>query len=535
MDTKRRSRQVMYPQTRAVPIQPTGGMWRYTEEGEFPPNSSPDMLNCFVYEGRLCKRPGYSVFPTGMSSLGGQIMGIYATQDDEYNTHLIACTAAGVSKYDFALNLWAALTGPAMAGGDTQWFTFETSQNSIVFCQGVDKILRHDISTVATTYAVLNANAPITRYLTRFADRLFAAYTVETGVTKPFRIRRPVASDHTDWTGAGSGFSDQTEYPYQLRGIRKLGEGMIAYTERSIHMAERTGQVLAPYTLRVKTEGVGLYAERTLKPLPGSTGHIFMGNDDIYNWNGVQERGVALPIRDYIFNQVTPSAIRANFSEVMSDTKEYLLFACQGGATTPNAVWVYNYGRDIWYPWSISGPTCATLCRNDDTTTIDDLVGTIDAQNWEYDSRLLASAYPMLITGHTDGKVYRWGQQYSGDNGAAINCYWTSRDLESDDITTEVPPSRITLKSLGIKYKDTGANCTVQLYFSTNGGGSWVGPYSLSLNTTGTPGGNIDAIFDDYQVTGDRVRFKFVNNTSDESFQIIEFNPVLELREPIQT
>ena len=123
-------------------------------------------------------------------------------------------------KYDFATNTWNALTGTALTGGDTQWFSFETSQNSIVFCQGVDKIQRHDISTVSTAYAVLNANAPITRYLTRFANRLIAAYTIEGGVSKPFRIRRPVADDHTNWTGSGSGFTDQTEYPFQLRGIR---------------------------------------------------------------------------------------------------------------------------------------------------------------------------------------------------------------------------------------------------------------------------------------------------------------------------
>lgn len=532
--TLRRSRPVEYPQTKTVPLRPTGGMWKFDQELDVPPNASPDMSNCYVYEGRLAKRPGFAMFPSGMASLGSQIMGIFSTQDEENNTHLIACTLTGVKKYDFATNAWTSLTGTALTGGDTQWFSFETSQNSIVFCQGADKIQRHDISTVSTTYTVLNANAPITRYLTRFADRLISAYTVEGGVSKPFRVRRPVASDHTDWTGSGSGFTDQTEYPYHLRGIRKLGEGMAVYTERSIHMAERTGQGLAPYAIRVKTEGVGLYAERTLTPLPGSSGHVFMGNDDVYVFNGIQERGVALPVRDYIFNQVTPSSIRANFGIVMSDTQEYLLFACQGGNTTPNAVWVLNYGRGIWYPWAVSGPTCATLVRNDDTTTIDELVGTIDQQNWEFDSRLLASAYPSLITGSVDGKVYKWGSQYTSDDGVAIDAYWTSRDLESDDITTEAPPSKITLKSLGVKYYDTGVTFTLELYFSINGGGTWLGPYSLSCPTV-VSGGILDAVFSGYQVTGERIRIKIRNNTATESFQIVELNPVLELREPIHT
>ena len=215
IETKRRSRQVQYPQFKAVPIRPTGGMFKFDQEGEIPPNASPDMGNCYVFEGRLCKRPGYSMFPVGMTAFNSMVMGIYATQDDEYNTHLIACSQDDVYKHDFTLNTWSALTGGPLTGGDTQWFSFETSQNSIVFCQGADKIQRHDISALSTTYAVLNANAPIARYLTRFADRLMAGYTVEGGISKPFRIRRPVASDHTNWVGAGSGFTEQTEYPYQ--------------------------------------------------------------------------------------------------------------------------------------------------------------------------------------------------------------------------------------------------------------------------------------------------------------------------------
>jgi hypothetical protein len=469
----------------------------------------------------------------GLAQPGSQIMGIFGTQDEENNTHLVAVTMTDLWKYDFATRNWIKLDGPGMTGGDTQWFQFENSQNSIVFTQGVDQIMRHDISVLSTTYDVLSPEAPIARYITRFADRLCSAYTTEAGISKPFRVRRPVAGVHTDWDGPGSGFNDQTEYPYHLRGIRKIGEGMCIYTERSIHIAERTGQALAPYTLRVKTEGVGLYSERSLCPLPGSSGHIFMGNDDIYIFNGTQERGMGRPIRDYIFNSVTPASIRSNFGIVMSDTQEYLLFAAQGGATTPNAVWVWNYGREIWYPWAIAGATHATLCRNDDTTTIDELIGTMDQQNWEYDSRLLASAYPSLITGNVNGTISKWGSQYSSDDGKEIVCYWTSQDLESDDIAPNIPPAQITLRSLGIKYFDFGSDANIRIYFSTNGGGSWTGPYNVLLPTL-TPGG-VREVSLNVQVTGERIRFKFVHASATESFQIAEFNAVLELREPIYT
>lgn len=537
IESKRRSRQLNYPRFVTKAIRPVGGMFKFDVEGDMPPTASPDMQNCFVLEGRLCKRPGYVKF--GANGVGSQVMGIFGTQDEENNTHLVAVTTTALWKYDFGGRSWVKLDGPILTSEATQWFSFENSQNSICFSNGVDQIMRHDISTLSTTYDVLSPEAPIARYITRFADRLCSAYTTEGGISKPFRLRRPVAGNHADWNGAGSGFNDQTEYPYHLRGIRKIGEGMCVYTERSIHVAERTGQALAPYTLKVKTEGVGLYGERTLQPLPGSSGHIFMGNDDIYLFNGSQERGVAHAIRDYIFNSVTPQSIRSNFGIVMSDTQEYLMFAAQGGAQTPNSVWVFNYGRSIWYPWevlgtgNIPGPTCATLCRNDDTTTIDELVGTMDQQNWEYDSRLLASAYPSMITGHVDGNLYKWGTQYPSDGGADIIAWWTSQDMEWDDIDPSMPPSRITLRSLGVKYFDAGTAVHCRIYFSTDGGGTWQGPYDMTL-PTGSPGGIREASIN-VQVTGERVRFKFVHRHNTETFQIGEFNAVLELREPIYT
>jgi len=178
---------------------------------KLPNEASPDMVNCQVFEGTLRKRFGYTQFPAGAASIGGVVMGLYSTQDDESNTHLIATYPAGAAK--LVAGVWAAMTGPALTGSSLAFFQFETSQNAIVFSQGVDQVMKHDISTANTVYAILNANCPAARYLTRFADRLFIAHTVEGGATKPFRIRRSVAADHTDWVGIGSGF---VQFPVAL-------------------------------------------------------------------------------------------------------------------------------------------------------------------------------------------------------------------------------------------------------------------------------------------------------------------------------
>lgn len=488
-------------------------------------NASPDMLNCYVFEGTLRKRFGFSQFPSAHAAIGTTVTGLYSTQDDEDNTHLIATHNTGVAKWN--AGSWDVITGTALTGG-TEPMDFETSQNSIVFSQGVDAVNRHDISTASTVYAVLNASCPPARYLTRFTDRLVLGYTEESGNTKPYRIRRSISGNHADWTGTGSGFTDMTEYPYEIRGLKKLGDRMAIYSRSSIHIATKTGIAAAPYTIDIVTGSVGLLSARSVQEFPGAPAHIFLGNDDVYIFNGANVRPVAVNVRDLIYTSLSPEAFRRNFSTRLTDTQEMLFFVATGANTDPDTVWAYNYGRDIWYPWSVSGMTCATLHRNDDTTTIDELVGTIDAQLWTFDSRVLLNAFPILLTGRNDGKIYSWRSTYLSDNGAAIACRWTSRDFEHDDLDPGSAPSQITLRSLGVTYLNTGAVCTLQVSYSVNGGETWQGPFPLTL-PIGT--GGVQEAVQHKQVTGKRIRFRIENTTTNEAFYILEFNPIFEMRE----
>lgn len=509
-------------------IAPTGGMVVVEPGVRIPLEASPDMLNCTVFQGTLRKRYGYTKFPSGMSALSSPVMGLYSTQDEAANTHLVANTETQLVK--LITGVWTVLTGPALTGGAGAFFQYETSQNSIVFSQGVDQVMRHDIATATTVYAILNASCPAARYLTRFADRLFIAHTVEGGATKPFRIRRSIAGNHADWVGVGSGFTDISESPYHIRGIRKLGAQMAVYTEGSVWLGTRTGSALAPAEFDPKSDGTGLFAERSITSLPDGE-HEFLGTDDVYLFNGSQPIPIAQQVRDQIFSEVTTVSLRSMFSQTLLDTKEYLFFIVSGGGTTTgysNKVWVGNWARGIWYPWAVNGMTCAALYRIDNTKTIDDIDEPIDSQLYEIDSRFISQAFPVLITGDENGFTYQWGPQYSSDDGTAITCHWTSRDFESDDLDPERRPSKITLRGVGIVYRDIGTACTLNFYYSTNGGQSWQGPYPKVLPTTGS--GGFEEVTLSRQITGKRVRFKFEQMSATEGFEIASLNPVFELR-----
>lgn len=523
------------PMTRTIVSRPLAGQMNSEQAENISIHHSPDMENCSVRGGLLLKRPGYSQFPAAHAAMDGVICGLFSTQDEENSTHFYAVTPNSLYKYDTATETWIKQTGAALSGGGGL-VSFENSQNSLVWSDGVYAVQRIPFNSV--NYAALSVNCPPARHLTRFANRLYLGYTVESGATKPFRVRRPVAADHTNWTGVGSGFTDLDEFPHQIRGIKKLGARMVVYTEQVIHIASRTEIAAAPARFDVQAADVGLLGPHTLQGWRDE--HFFLGTDDFYSFNGAQPQELSIPVRDTLFDSLNPGAVLRNFALRRFDTKEYISFLCTSASTTVNTVWVYNKQRQIWYPWSVgggsvSGPRSGCSHRLDDTATIDELVGTIDAQDWEFDTRDLESQYPAMLTGHNDGKVYLWSTQYKSDAGVAITARWTSKDFTAQDIDPSLANNKLTLKTILVSYLDQGETFNLQFSYSVDGGASWTSADTVTFTTSGGTTRRLNKLVS-HQITGNKVRFKIEQTSTSEAFAIISFHVELEaLSAPLYT
>jgi hypothetical protein len=515
----KRSVGVQWGEHVALPLNPVDGMWAFVPGQEVPVGGSPDMLNCVVRGNILMKRPGYALFPSGMSTLGNPIMGLFSAQDADNLTYLFAATNTTLYQMAPGSGTWALIAGPALTGGTSRLFSWELSQNSVIFSQGIDQVMRAPFSGA---YAILNANCPAAKYLTRYADRVFLAFTLESSVSKPYRVRRCVASDHTDWTGVGSGFHDLTESPYHIRGLRKLGSQLAVYTERSIAIGTRTETPDAPVRYDQAVSDIGLYGAATLQGR--NEFHFFLGNDDFYMFDGRQVESIGWQIRDIVYPVLNIDRLHMMFSAITYDTQEYLAFLCTGSTSNPDTVWCYNWARKIWCPWSISGPSIATIHRIDDALTIDGVTSQIDLNTYEIDAQPNQAGYPSLLTGNTDGKVYKWSKAYLSDAGVSIPCRWSSKDFTPKDIGGR-QDQKIILREIHVRYRGTGAAAQLQVQSSTNGGVTWTDYGTLSFAATSSAY-NVDSVHK--QVTGDQIRFRLLNNTTDQDFNILEIIPVFE-------
>jgi hypothetical protein len=503
-------------------IYPTAGMITQLPAKELPLGASPDMMNMCVVGGCLRKRPGYRQFRPANAPFDTSVMGLASTRDEANKVHLYAWSETAMYKYDRDLYDWVLCSGPPFTGGGENLFSWEVSQNSIVASQGIDPVIR---TPFTTTYAILSPDCPPARYMTRGADRLLLGDTLEGGIRKPFRIRRCVAADHTDWKGVGSGFTDLAEGPYHLYNLRKIGTRIAAYTEKVVWIGVRTGNAAAPIEWQPIITESGLLAPHTVTGRRNL--HVYLGTDDVYEFNGTGATGVAAAVIDELYRQINSEFEHMMFGEVLNETQEALFFIVSGHHKTPDRVWAYNWGRGAWYPWTVSGPKCSTLHRVGNTAIWDAFPIPWDTFQIEWDAVSLSSAYPALLTGHTDGRVYVWNHGHLSDDGIAIPCYWSSKELSAGDVSNELQGRQMTLRSVTVSYKSSGAEMHVDFFYRADGG-LWQGPFPKVVPAQ--PAGDRTFTVDD-QISGGRVQFRIAHWSATETLIINSFHPEIEIRD----
>jgi len=461
-------------------------------------------------------------------------MGLYSALDEDDNVFLFAAHETGIKRYSPGSDVWTAYTGPTLTGGTERKFSWDVSQNSVVFSNGVDQVQR--IPFTGTAYAVLDSNCPAARFITRFADRIFLASTVESGVTKPFRLRRSVGGDHTDWTGLGSGFTDLSEYPYHIEGLVKAGAQLLIPSAETIWLGTRTEMNAAPVRFDPLVPGSGVYAPFTLTVRKND--FLFMGPDHMYALVSGRLEEIMQTVRDSIFFNIEASKVHMNFGVFRPESQEWIVFTCEAGDATPTVGWVWNDHYDISYRWDFSSPVCGVIHRQDVAKIWDGLSGDWATQVSEWTLSEATVNFPLMVTGHTNGYVYQWKEETPADDGNPIACRWSSKDFSSSLLLqqrgtltgTQQSMNQITLKRLAIEYLASGTACTLNFYLSTDGGTSWGSAIPVSLDASDNNSTGYYTAMMSEQITGDRIRWKFEHSSATEKFRIARFIPEFEVK-----
>ncbi len=233
------------------------------------------------------------------------------------------------------------------------------------------------------------------------------------------------------------------------------------------------------------------------------------------------------PLRDEVFSRIDRQKTGRCFALHIQELTEIWFFVVVLGYSWPTEIWKYNYRTGFWYYDTCDQLTSAIKWEKVNTQSWDDSVGSWDSQQTIWDSGSSVAKWEDIVFGLSTGYTHNLDYTTTDDNGAAVAAWFISKDYIGDQLEFNKRWLQLDVwaKGPGKLYVD----------YSTDEGSNWTNiPFTSSqvyIDLTGTTT-KYEMYFD---VIAEKIRFRFRNAESGETFYLRNFYPYYLSREQIMT
>jgi hypothetical protein len=255
--------------------------------GEWMPDQ-PSITGALVDAKNIVSQAvGYGPFPTAATFSAAASESLNTLVAGKTPANATKLFAAGSTKI-FEISGVGVVTNVSKAGGYTpnafsDRFRFTQFGNVIIGTNNSDPIQAYTLGT-STAFADLSATAPVCRFLTVVRDFVVTAFTTESSVVYPARVRWSGINDETTW---GSSQVTQADFQDiadggQIVGIRG-GEFGLVLMEKGI---TRMSYIGTPFVFQFDniSRGKGCIAAGSIAQVQGIT--FFLSDDGFYLCDG---------------------------------------------------------------------------------------------------------------------------------------------------------------------------------------------------------------------------------------------------------
>ena len=247
-----------------------------------------------------------------------------------------------------------------------------------------------------------------------YKDFLFLGNTIEGGDQYPARVRWSQWQNprlwHNNEDGSGmSGYVDANDIEGRIVAMRKIGDTLAIYKEHGIIAITYNGGETV-FSKELITTKAGLISPTALIVLPHS--HIFVGRDNIYEFDGNTVVPIGDPIRKWFFQDLSShERVLGYYNEQSKD----IIFAYNSNSDdvfNRNKAITYNTYTHAWSVRDMNVTALGDFCTNDDLV-IDDLHNAEDeydmtkARGMIIDSYLYKKEDLVVLAGDENGKIYK--------------------------------------------------------------------------------------------------------------------------------
>ena len=240
---------------------------------------------------------------------------------------------------------------------------------------------------------------------------LFAANLEEDGQLFSYRLRWSQWQNprmwHNNEDGSGlSGYVDVNDTEGRIVAIKKLGDTLFIYKERSIIGLTYTGGEDTTFSKEVVTTVAGLISPDAIVELPHM--HIFIGQDNIYAFDGNTCTPIGDSIKQWVLENIRPEKLDSIFGYYNEDSGDITFSFCSttyNGNDCDKAI-IYNTGQRVWSTREMYMTAIGRYCSPKDKI-IDSVNMPMDeVNNTMIDSAIYLKDKILTMMGDEDGNLY---------------------------------------------------------------------------------------------------------------------------------
>jgi len=433
----------------------------------------------------------------------------FTREDVKYNVRV---GLDNIERYDTTTSIWVDITGTVTFTGavsDIYTTALPVLSGKRILCitNNKDAIRKWNGSGNAT---LLGGSPPICKFLQEYKTYLVCA-NIGGGTDISQRVQWSDTADPETWTGGNTGSVDLVEDGGDITGLSIFGNYLAVHKRKSIYLGYLVSSS-SIFTFMRKATGSGTIANNSIVNLP--TGEqIFLASDGLRIFNGNSVSLIEAPINDELRDEIDDEYAFNSWGVLVKDKDEVWFGVPISGSTSGETIYKFNYVTRTLYKDTRTNATVAWIGSASAGQTWDEMSGTWDAQTVRWNERGLNEDSDQINIGHVNGSVTYSDETTTSDAGSPIDAFFITKDFQD----SQQVMSR--WKSMELWAKGG----TVGVEYSTDGGSTWASCSNspLTLTTEFPSFDSPDKLW--FDVVGSKIRFKFTNNSDDESLTIKQF------------
>ena len=334
-------------------------------------------------------------------------------------------------------------------GAGTNTINYVTGAFDVTFSADVK-----DTFTVEADYSFFEFVDQLPRFVHNFHNRVVMTHIFDNDLSEyfPWRVQWSEIGDFERFDQA-LGFNDLVDNDLSpITGGDYLQRLLCIFRESSIVNVQFIG---GASTFSFNTQWLdGTFSGATVARWQNRL--YYLGKDDIYRYDGSQSVRLGKNrIRNRILDIMNNERIQFQFASFYPRFNEYQLGITEVGETYPSTFYIYSEELNAWSCFEFDEVPSMSLWQSISGVTIDELIGTIDEQNWQLNSGLLSGTALAPIITNITGEVFildeRLNSDYANDAeaGDPIPIVFQSRDFVFQDLPRIDRVNQLDFEALG--------------------------------------------------------------------------------------